>query len=136
MPTFADADIRLYHNDRTATKDDFQKNFTSLYKLALRFEMVLAVCLNGQTLWELWHDFAKAVRNHLAHGIRGHGSDWLGCGVRINQCLLIELDSVTAKLLGDSSADDLAKLRPRMPAGRKGVNIPNLFGRKRGGSQD
>jgi hypothetical protein len=132
LVTFADADDWLNHNDSTPTKTGFPNQFNKLFAPGLSFESVIAGCPNGQTLWELWHDFSKPVRNHLAHGIRGYGPDWLECGVRINQCLQMELDGAMAKHLGGSIGDNLRKLQPRLPTGRSGVNIPPLLGLKKG----
>lgn len=128
--TSADAGDWLHHNDITPTKKGFPEQFNRLYKRNFNYEMLLADCPNGENLWELWLDFAKPVRNHLAHGIRGYSSDWLVCGVLINQCLLIELDGAMATYLGGSIADNLTKLRPRLPIGRPGVNITTLLGKK------
>lgn len=132
LVSFDEARDWLHHNDCTPNKVDFPKQFDSLYGPDFSFDMLLDGCPNGQTLWELWQNFAKQVRNHLAHGIRGYGSDWLECGVRINQYLLIELDGAMSKHLGGSIAGNLTGLRPRLPKGRKGVNIPALFGLKKG----
>jgi hypothetical protein len=132
LVTFADANDWLHHNDNTPTKTDFPRQFDSLYGPDFSFEKLLIESLNGHILWELWHDFAKLVRNHLVHGIRGYSSDWLVCGVLINQSLLIELDRAMVKHLGGSIAGNLTELRPRLPVGRKGVNIPALFGLKKG----
>ena len=130
LVTSADASDWLHHNDSTPAKGNFPQQFNSLYGPAVSFERVLADCPNGENLWELWLDFAKPVRNHLAHGIRRYSADWLVCGVRINQCLLIELDGAIAKHLGGSIADNLTKLQPRLPIGRNGMNITTLLGKK------
>jgi hypothetical protein len=132
MVSFSDASDWLHHNDSTPTKIDFLNKFNKLYGPDLKFETVLADCPHGQLLWDLWHDFAKPVRNHLAHGIRAYNPSWLECGARINQSMLIELDVALAKRLGGSIADDLTKLHPRLPTGRKGIDIPALFGLKKG----
>lgn len=132
MVSFHDAQEWLHHNDSTPTKSEFPKTFNRLYGPDLSFEMLLAKDPRSQILWELWFDFAKPVRNHLAHGIRGYTSDWLECGIRINQGLLIELDAGMAEYLGGSIADNLSKLRPRLPTGKKGINISTLLGQRRG----
>lgn len=131
LVAFDEGNDWLHHNDCTPTRDGFSEKFNCLYEPNMSFERMLANCPNGENLWELWLDFAKPVRNHLAHGIRGYGSDWLECGVRINQYLLIEFDGAMAKHLGGSVGDDLTKLRPRLPHGRKGVDIGALLGIKK-----
>lgn len=130
LVSYDNANRWLHNNDSTPDKDKFPKKFNKLYEPTFSFEAILDECPNGNILWGLWLDFAKPMRNHLAHGIRQYTADWLECGIRINQGLLIELDGVMAKHFGNSIVADLTKLKPRLPQGRKDMDIPALLGTK------
>jgi hypothetical protein len=70
-----------------------------------------------EQLWEIWNDFAKPVRNHLAHGARKYPDEWLDAGLAVNRLLMMGLDEVTTPILGGSPFSHLTKLKPRLGRG-------------------
>ena len=83
-------------------------------------------------LWELWLDFTKTLRNHLAHGMRTYGSDWLQLAVQIDQAFMMKFCEELEPHVGGRLGNDLRKLQPRLGLGKIGVDIAKLLGRKSG----
>lgn len=128
--SFRESDDWLHQNDSTPSKDGFPRSFDRLYGPNLTFDKVLSGCQNGEALWKLWLEFAKPVRNNIAHGIRSYKADWLECGALINQHLMFELDDSLSRHIGGKISDDLSKINPRLPQGNKSVDISALIGKK------
>lgn len=74
-----------------------------------------------EELWYLWNDYAKPVRNGLAHGARKYADEWLDVALSIDRLFMMRLDDVISPVIGGTAFADLRKLSPRL--GRGDPNI-------------
>lgn len=128
---YKNADEWLFHNDKTPERKDFVALFDKLYSPKnfawgdlLRSNPTLSL------LWDLWLDFSKVIRNHISHGIRSYSDEWLICGIKIDQMLIMNLDQCLYPFVGGSIAKGLGQLSPRLPRGKNNVNFVVLTGKK------
>lgn len=129
--TYKEAQDWLHIHDRTPDDNHYPKLFDRLYAV----KPVTWVGLKSQhprleQSLDLWHDFTKGIRNHLAHGVRRYPDEWLESAILVDQYLLIELDSAMATVVGGSISNHLAKLTPRLPVGKTGHDFFKLTGVK------
>ena len=82
-----------------------------------------------QELWDLWNDFAKPVRNGLAHGTRKYPDDWLDVALSIDRLFMMRLDEVISPVIGGTPFADLRQLRPRLGRGSPAVTPQSTLGR-------
>ena len=129
--TFPDASDWLFHNDVTPNKTNYPKLFDKLYShKQITWAGVISSADGLETLWELWLGFSKTVRNHLAHGIRKYDSEWIRCGIAVDQELLIRLNVALLPFVGGSVAGTLSSFNPRLPKGISGTDLPAVTGIK------
>lgn len=128
---FKDAEDWLHDHDETPDRKEFPKRFDHLF--AIRRTSWADVTLQSESFrcaLDLWHDYSKVIRNHLAHAIRSYGHEWLTCAIQIDQILLMEFDRALEPIIGGSLAHDLTKLVPRLPKGIPDQDLPKLTGVK------
>lgn len=77
---------------------------------------------------DLWHDYSKLIRNHLAHGVRRYSPEWVDCAICIDQILLRELDRSMVRVVGGSVAHSLRDLVPCLPVGKSGRDLADRMG--------
>lgn len=129
--TFKDADDWLFHNDKTPDRKDFVVLFDRLYSLkSIAWSDLMRSNPMLNELWDLWLDFSRVIRNHISHGIRGYSDEWLICGIKIDQMLIMNLDQCLFPFVGGSIAKGLGQLAPRLPRGRSKVDFVALTGKK------
>ena len=76
---------------------------------------------DSDELWILWNDYAKPIRNHLAHGLRKYSDDWLDTALAIDRLFLMMLDKAIRPIIGGTPFSHLKYLSPRLPQGESSV---------------
>jgi hypothetical protein len=128
---FKDAEAWLHDHDETPDRKEFPKRFDRLYSIRkTSWTKVTSQSESFQYALNLWHDYSKIIRNHLAHAIRPYSDEWLACAIRVDQILLMEFDLVMETVVGGSLSDDLTKLVPRLPKGIPTQDVPKITGVK------
>lgn len=128
---FKDAEDWLNDHDDTPDRKEFPKRFDRLYSIrGTSWVKVTAQSESFRCALDLWHDYSKIVRNHVAHAIRQYSDEWLACAIQVDQILLMEFDLVMEPVVGGSLFDDLKKLVPRLPKGIPGQDVPKITGVK------
>lgn len=129
--TYKEADEWLFHNDKTPDRKDFVALFNKLYMPKnLVWDDLLSNNPTLNSLWDLWLNFSKVIRNHISHGIRSYSDEWLICGIKIDQMLIMNLDQCLNPFIGGSIAKGLGQLSPRLPRGKNNVDFVALTGKK------
>jgi len=130
--TYHESNEWLYHNDDTPEKTNYPILFNRLYNLKhVTWAGVVQSGPDLDQLWDLWLGYSKIIRNHISHGIRKYGDDWLHSGIVIDQELLMRLDKALMAIIGGSVCSNLDKLSPRLPKGTKGADLGGITGRKK-----
>lgn len=127
---YSDAKQWLDTNESTPDRLRYPQTFDALFGPADNWAALAAPQSNFGQLWDLWLDFTKGLRNHLAHGVRSYAIDWLQCGTEIDQAFCIEFTASLYPVVGGAIGADLRKLTPRLGMGQAGVNIDQLMGRR------
>jgi hypothetical protein len=128
---FKDAKTWLHDHDETPERKEFPKRFDHLYRdHGITWTEVIDKSEPFRRALDLWHDYSKVIRNHLAHAIRSYGDEWLICAIQVDQILLMEFDRVMEGVVGGGLAHDLTKLVPRLPKGIPGQDLPRITGVK------
>lgn len=75
---FKDAEGWLHDHDETPDRKEFPKRFDRLYSIrGTSWAKVTSQSESFRCALNLWHDYSKIVRNHLAHAIRSYSDEWL-----------------------------------------------------------
>lgn len=128
---FQDAKNWLHDHDVTPDRQEFPKRFDRLYGIrGTSWAQILSQSEAFRCALDLWHDYSKTIRNHLAHAIRSYADEWLACAIQVDQILLMEFDRVMEKVVGGSLSNDLTKLVPRLPKGIPEQDLPMITGVK------
>ena len=128
---FKEAETWLHDHDETPDRKEFPKRFDRLYGTrGTSWSDVTSTSEPFRCALDLWHDYSKVIRNHLAHGVRRYSPEWVDCAISIDQILLIELDRSMVAVVGGSVAHSLKDLVPRLPVGKSGRNLADLMGVK------
>jgi hypothetical protein len=128
---FKDAEAWLQDHDETPDRKEFPKRFDRLYSIrGTSWANVMSQSEPLRCALELWHDYSKIIRNHLAHAIRPYSDEWLACAIQADQFLLMEFDLAMEPVIGGSLTDDLTKLVPRLPKGIPAQDVPKITGVK------
>ena len=128
---FKEAETWLHDHDETPDRKEFHKRFDRLYGArGTSWSDVTSASEPFRCALDLWHDYSKVIRNHLAHAIRSYADEWLTCAIQVDQILLMEFDRVMEHVVGGSLAHDLTKLVPRLPKGIPGQDLPKITGVK------
>ena len=128
---FKEAETWLHDHDETPDRKEFPKRFDRLYGTrGTSWSDVTSTSEPFRCALDLWHDYSKVIRNHLAHAIRSYADEWLTCAIQVDQILLMEFDGVMEHVVGGSLAHDLTKLVPRLPKGIPGQDLPKISGVK------
>lgn len=128
---FKDAEGWLHDHDETPDRKEFPKRFDRLYSIrGTSWAKVTSQSESFRCALNLWHDYSKIVRNHLAHAIRSYSDEWLACAIQVDQILLMDFDLVMEPVVGGSLSDDLTKLMPRLPKGIPAQGMPKITGVK------
>lgn len=128
---FKDAEAWLHDHDETPDRKEFPKKFDRLYSIrGTSWANVMSQSESLRCALELWHDYSKIIRNHLAHAIRPYSDEWLACAIQADQFLLMEFDLAMEPVIGGSLSDDLTKLVPRLPKGIPAQDLPKITGVK------
>lgn len=129
---FKDAEGWLHDHDETPDRKAFPKRFDRLYSIRdTSWAKVTSQSESFRCALDLWHDYSKIIRNHLAHAIRSYSDEWLACAIQVDQILLMDFDLVMEPVVGGSLSDDLTKLVPRLPKGVPDQDVPEITGVKR-----
>lgn len=80
-----------------------------------------------EELWELWNDYAKPVRNGLAHGARKYSDDWLDVALSVDRLFMMRLDAVIAPVIGGTPFADLRQLSPRLDRGDPSITAEGVL---------
>lgn len=128
---FKDAETWLHDHDETPDRNEFPKKFDRLYSIrGTSWAKVTSQSESFRCALNLWHDYSKIIRNHLAHAIRPYSDEWLACAIQVDQILLMDFDLVMEPVIGGSLSDDLTKLVPRLPKGIPAQDVPKITGVK------
>lgn len=128
---FKDAEDWLHDHDETPERKEFPKRFDRLYSIrGTSWAKVTSQNESFRCALDLWHDYSKIIRNHLAHAIRPYSDEWLACAIQVDQILLMDFDLVMEPVIGGSLSDDLTKLVPRLPKGIPAQDVPKITGVK------
>ncbi len=128
---FKDAENWLHDHDETPDRKEFPKRFDRLYSIrGTSWVQVTSQSESFRCALDLWHDYSKIIRNHLAHAIRSYTDKWLACAIQVDQILLMDFDLVMEPVVGGSLSDDLTKLVPRLPKGIPAQDVPKITGVK------
>ncbi|KAB2678309.1 hypothetical protein F9K85_05035 [Brucella tritici] len=93
--------------------------FDRLY--ARNWADTLAATAGLDDLWLLWNDFAKPIRNGLAHGARKYSDDWLDAALAVDRLFMMRLDSTISPVIGGTPFADLRLLTPRLGKGNSAL---------------
>lgn len=128
---YKDAQAWLHHHDVTPDREKYPRRFDRLYAVKnVSWDTLVAGNRRFSSALDLWHDYSKLIRNHLAHGVRRYSPEWVDCAISIDQILLIELDRSMVPVVGGSVAHSLKDLVPRLPVGKSGRDLADLMGVK------
>lgn len=128
---FKDAKNWLHDHDVTPDRQEFPKKFDRLYGIrGTSWAQILSQSEAFRCALDLWHDYSKTIRNHLAHAIRSYADEWLACAIQVDQILLMEFDRALEPVVGGSLTHDLKKLVPRLPKGIPSQDLSKLTGVK------
>jgi hypothetical protein len=128
---FKDAETWLHDHDETPDRKEFPKKFDRLYSIrGTSWAKVTSQNESFRCALDLWHDYSKIIRNHLAHAIRPYSDEWLACAIQVDQILLMDFDLVMEPVIGGSLSNDLTKLVPRLPKGIPAQDVPKITGVK------
>lgn len=128
---YKDAQAWLHHHDLTPDREKYPRRFDRLYAVkGFSWDVLVASNPRFRSAMDLWHDYSKLIRNHLAHGVRRYTPEWVDCAICIDQILLMEFDLAMAPVVGGSVAQSLKDLVPRLPIGRSGQDLADLMGVK------
>lgn len=128
---YKEADAWIFHNDETPGSDKYPKLFDALFKKqGVTWNQILNSVEGLNACWNLWLNFSKIIRNHILHGIRSYTAEWIERAIRIDQELVVRLDSAVSVVIGGSPIGSLDKLSPRLPRGKQGLDIYSLVERK------
>jgi hypothetical protein len=128
---YKDAQAWLPHHDVTPNREKYPRRFDRLYAVKDVFWDALVtgnLTLSGAL--DLWHEYSKLIRNHLAHGVRRYSPEWVDCAISIDEILLVELDRSMVPVVDASVAHSLKALVLRPPAGKSGRDLADLMGVK------
>lgn len=118
---------------KTKARSNFINYFENLYGFSwpnlMRREQDL------DELWELWHGFAKPIRNHLAHGVRKYDDDWYDHAIAIDRLFMIRLNAAINPEIGGSPFAHLKHLSPKLPRGESSNDPDGVLGLKMRGSR-
>lgn len=78
-------------------------------------------------LWLLWNDFAKPIRNGLAHGARKYKDDWLDAALAVDRLFMMRLDATISPVLGGTPFADLRLLTPRIGKGNPALTAEGVL---------
>jgi hypothetical protein len=128
---YKDAQAWLHHHDVTPDREKYPKRFDRLYAVKdVSWDSLVSGNRRLSRALDLWHDYSKLIRNHLAHGVRRYSPEWVDCAISIDQILLMELERSMVPVVGGSVAHSLKDLVPRLPVGKSGRNLADLMGVK------
>lgn len=128
---YKDAQAWLHHHDVTPDREKYPKRFDRLYAVKdVSWDALVAGNRRLSSALDLWHDYSKLIRNHLAHGVRRYSPAWVDCAISIDQILLMELERSMVSVVGGSVAHSLRDLVPRLPVGKSGRDLADLMGVK------
>lgn len=128
---FKDAETWLHDHDETPDRKEFPKRFDRLYGArGTSWAELTSKSEPFRCALDLWHDYSKVIRNHLAHAIRSYADEWLTCAIQVDQILLMEFDRVMEPIVGGGLTHDLTKLVPRLPKGIPGQDLSKITGVK------
>jgi hypothetical protein len=128
---YKDAQAWLHHHDVTPDREKYPIKFDRLYAVKdISSDTLVAGNRRFSSALDLWHDYSKLIRNHLAHGVRRYSPEWVDCAISVDQILLIELDRSMVPVAGGSGAHSLKDLVPRLPVGKSGRDPADLMGVK------
>lgn len=128
---YKDAQAWLHHHDVTPDREKYPKRFDRLYAVKdVSWDALVAANRRLSSALDLWHDYSKLIRNHLAHGVRRYSPEWVDCAISIDQILLMELERSMVPVVGGSVAHSLKDLVPRLPVGKSGRDLADLMGVK------
>lgn len=80
-----------------------------------------------EELWELWNDYAKPVRNGLAHGARKYGDEWLDIALSVDRLFMMRLDAAITPVIGGTPFADLRQLSPRLDRGDPSITAEGVL---------
>ena len=131
--TYKNTNEWLRDNDRTPSKNDQKPYFIYCFNTIYpkNWQDIVQHNADFSELWDLWNDFTKTIRNHLAHGIRRYEDEWTILGIEIDQRFIMSLDNVIRPLVGGSPFMDLSKLSPRLPRGKNDISPYKMLGTKK-----
>ena len=70
---FKEAETWLHDHDETPDRKEFPKRFDRLYGTrGTSWSDVTSTSEPFRCALDLWHDYSKVIRNHLAHAIRSY----------------------------------------------------------------
>lgn len=128
---FKDAETWLHDHDETPDRKEFPKKFDRLYSIrGTSWPKVTGQNESFRCALDLWHDYSKIIRNHLAHAIRPYSDEWLVCAIQVDQILLMDFDLAMEPVVGGSLSDGLTKLVPRLSKGIPAQDVPKITGVK------
>jgi hypothetical protein len=128
---YKDAQAWLHHHDVTPDREKYPRRFDRLYAVKdVSWDALVAGNRRLSSALDLWHDYSKLIRNHLAHGVRRYSPEWVDCAISIDQILLMELERSMVPVVGGSVAQSLKDLVPRLPVGKSGRDLADLMGVK------
>lgn len=78
-------------------------------------------------LWVLWNDYAKPIRNHLAHALRKYKDDWLDVALSVDRLFMMRLDEAINPVIGGTPFADLRLLSPRLSRGDANVTPESVL---------
>ncbi len=128
---YKEAQVWLQHHDVTPDRKEYPKRFDRLYAVKnISWDALIAQSERLSSVLDLWHDYSKLIRNHLAHGVRRYKKEWVECAISVDQILLMELDLAISSQAGGSVAHTLKNLAPRLPVGKVNQDLALLTGVK------
>ena len=100
---YKDAQAWLHHHDVTPDREKYPRRFDRLYAVKdVSWDALVAGNRRLSSTLDLWHDYCKLIRNHLAHGVRRYSPEWVDCWTSGMVFLLVGFDF---RLRGGSRQD-------------------------------
>lgn len=122
--TYKSASDWMDKNPITFSKDGGRGNFITHFNRLFKedWASVLHSTQDLGELWILWNDYAKPIRNHLAHALQNYSDEWLDTALAIDRLFIMRLDKAIRPIIGGTPFAHLKNLSLTLPRGQKHID--------------
>lgn len=128
--TYKAANEWMYHHQITFGKLHGQGNFIVYFDRLFPnpWASVLQTEAGLDDLWLLWNDYAKPIRNHLAHALRKYDDEWLDAAFAVDRLFMMKIEKAINPVIGGTPFAHLKNLSPPLPRGSKDNDVDTVLG--------